>query len=192
MKCHLNSMVRACYGQMRQLSRIRKFLTIEATEKLVHAFITSRLDNLNSLLYNLPNHLLRKLQLVQNNAARLVMRLRRKDHITPILINLHWLPVECRIKYKILLLVFKSLHGEAPAYLDDLIAPYRPSRTLRSGDLHLLTVLPAKRKYGERAFAVCGPRLWNTLPLHVRKCPKLTSFKTALKTHLFKIGYDLE
>ena len=164
---------------------------MDATQKLVHAFITSRLDNLNALLFSLPAHLIRKLQLIQNNAARLVMRLRKGDHITPILINLHWLPVECRINYKILLLVFKCLHGKAPAYLADIIRPYTPSRTLRSGNQHLLAVPPTKRKYGDRAFAVCGPRLWNDLPLHIRKCQTVASFKTAIKTQLFKIGYEL-
>ena len=160
--------------------------TIEATKKIVHAFITSRLDNMNSLLFNLPENLIRKLQLILNNAACLIVKQKRGEHITPTLIELHWLPVECRIKYKILLLVFKCLHGKAPAYLADIIRPYTPSRTLRSGNQHLLAVPPTKRKYGDRAFAVCGPWLWNDLPLNIRKCQTVASFKTAIKTQLFK------
>ena len=191
MKCQINNMVRACYGQMRQIGKIRKYLTIEATEKLIHAFITSRLDNLNALLINLPEYLIRKLQLIQNSAARVIMKQRKRDHITPTLIELHWLPVECRIKYKILLLVFKCLLGKAPAYLIDLIHPYAPLRALRSGDQHLLIETRANRKYGERAFCVCGPHLWNSLPIKIRQCKTIPSFKSVLKTHLFKIGYKL-
>ena len=191
LKGQINNTVRACYGQMRSIAKIRKYLTIEATKKLTHAFISSRLDNLNSLLYKLPDCQLKKLQLVQNSAARMIVQQKRSEHITPTLKDLHWLPVSCRIKYKLLLLVFKCLIGKGPAYLSSLLHHYIPTRALRSSNQYHLQEPPTHRKYGERAFSVCGPRLWNRLPLSARQCKTLPSFKTALKTHLFKLGYSL-
>ena len=97
------------------------FLNKESTEKVVHALMTSRLDYCNSLLYGIPMKLIAKLQRVQNVAARIVTGSRKGDHITPVLYTLHWLPVKCRVEYKIGLLVFKCLHGMAPTYLSDVL-----------------------------------------------------------------------
>ena len=191
MKCHTKNVVRACYAQLRAISKIRKYLTFEATIKIVHAFITSRLDNLNSLLQKLPDYQIKKLQMVQNNAARLIMQQKKSEHITPTLIQLHWLPISHRIQYKLLLLIFKCLHGTAPAYLTSLLQPYTPARALRSTTQHLLQEQKAQRKYGERAFCVCGPKLWNSLPLSVRGSKTIASFKTVLKTYLFKLAYNM-
>ncbi len=129
--------------------------------------------------------------MVQNAAARLLTGTRKREHITPILASLHWLPVRFRIDFKILILVFKSLNGLAPTYLSDLIQPYAPSRGFRSAD-HLLLVVPCVRlkSRGDRAFAVAGPRLWNNLPLHVRKAQTLSVFKSSLKTYLYSLAFN--
>ena len=191
MRSQINNTIRACYAQLRAISKIRKHLTVDATKMLVHAFITSRLDNLNSLLYKVPDCLLRKLQLVQNNAARLITRKRKADHITPTLISLHWLPITYRIQYKLLLLIFKCLLRVAPSYLTYLIHLYKPTCALRSSSKHLLIEPTPQRKYGARAFAICGPQLWNSLPLPIRQCQTISAFKTVLKTYLFKQGYSV-
>ena len=81
-----------------------------------------------------------KLQRVQNSAARLVTRAKKNDHITPILQRLHWLPVNARIVFKILLITYKALHNQAPGYIIELLSMYKPRRSLRSAALHLLTV----------------------------------------------------
>ena len=109
----------------------------KTTETLIHAFITSKLDNCNYLLFGLPKHLIDKLQAVQNASARLVTLSRKHDHITPVLIDLHWLPVAARIKFKIIILTFKALHGLSPVYIQDLITIHKPARNLRSSS-HLL------------------------------------------------------
>ena len=114
MRSHINNTIRASYAQLRAIAKIRKFLTIGAAKKIIHAFVTSGLDNLNSLLINLPDYQIKKLQYIQNNAARLIAKLKKSDHITPTLINLHWLPISQRIEYKLLLLVFKCIIGKAP------------------------------------------------------------------------------
>ena len=128
---------------------------------------------------------LKKLQYVQNTAARIVTQTRKFDHITPVLFDLHWLPVSYRIVFKILLLVFKSLNNLSPSYLADRLSYQSHSRNLRSASKQLLEQPWSFMKtYGNKAFSVCAPKLWNSLPLDLRKSPSLTGFKKGLKTCL--------
>ena len=132
------------------------------------------------------------LQAVQNAAARVVTLTPKHVHITPILINLHWLPVEFRITFKVLLLVYKALHGLAPSYISDLLNFKTYSRSLRSSCKEYLVVPRSRLKtYGDRAFSIAGPKLWNDLPLEIRKCASVATFKQSLKTFLFKLAYRL-
>ena len=191
MEQHVNMTVSGCYFHLRNISRIRKSLTLEAAKTLMQAFVVSKLDNLNSLLHGIPDRLLRKLQLVQNQAVRVIAGLKKYDHVTDAMKDLHWLPVHYRIDYKINLLTFKCLNGLAPSYLADMIVEYKPARSLRSADKKLLKTKKSRCKtFGDRAFSVCAPRLWNTLPLSVREKDTLYSFKKALKTHYFRKAYD--
>ena len=124
--------------------------------------------------------------MVQNSAARLLTNTRKRDHITPILAALHWLPVSYRIDFKILLITFKALHGLAPVYIADLLEPHKPVRSLRSSDKALLD--PPNTSCvtrGDRAFAARAPLLWNALPLNLRLAESVSSFKSLLKTHLY-------
>ncbi len=100
-------------------------LSVSDAEKLVHAFMTSRLDYCNALLGGCPASSINKLQIVQNAAARVLTRSRKYDHITPILQSLHWLAIKFRISYKILLLNYKALNDLAPAYLTNLLSRYK-------------------------------------------------------------------
>ncbi len=111
---------------------LRNMLSVSDAEKLVHAFMTSRLDYCNALLGGCPASSINKLQIVQNAAARVLSRSRKHDHITPILQSLHWLPIKFRISYKIVLLAYKALNDLAPAYLTNLLSRYNPTRSLRS------------------------------------------------------------
>ena len=186
MEDHINAVCKTAHFHLYNLSRIRRYLTYDACATVVHALVTSRLDYCNSLLYGLSGKLLGRLQKVQNCAARLVALSRRRDHITPILKQLHWLPVNSRIKFKILLLTYKALHDQAPSYLTQLLHPYQPSRSLRSSHMDLLVVPESHYKcYGARSFACVAPVLWNDLPPSIRKAPSVTVFKRMLKTHLF-------
>ena len=129
---------------------------------------------------------LSRLQLVQNSAARTLTRSNRRTHISPILKALHWLPVSSRINFKILVLTFRAIHGQAPPYISDLIQPYTPARALRSVDQNLLMVPRTRfRTRGDRSFQAVAPRLWNDLPLSLRSIESADSFKRQLKTYLF-------
>ena len=189
---HVKKICVSCHYHLRNIAKIRKYLSENTSEILVHAFISSKLDNCNSLLYGLPKHLLNKLRLVQNTAARIVTLTKRFDHITPIMFQLHWLPLNYRIHFKILLLVFKCLNGLAPTYLSDLLHYHNSPRLLRSSFQNLLAVPKSRLKtYGDRAFSVVAPRLWNKLPLELRSVTSVDQFKTQLKTYLFKLAYDV-
>ena len=132
------------------------------------------------------------LQSVQNTAARIVTLTKKFDHITPVLIQLHWLPVHFRILVKVLLLVYKALNGMAPLYITELLSYRTCSRTLRSTDQKLLAVPKSRLKtYGDRAFSVPAPKLWNELPLDLRSLDTINLFKKHLKTDLFKKAYNV-
>ena len=155
-------------------------------------FISSKLDYHNSLLSGLRKYLNHRLQLIQNNVARSVSRSSKYDNISPVLFKPHWLPVEYRVQYKIILLTFKSQNWLAPMYLMELLQPYLPSRDLRSSTMNrLVDPQPRTVRYGERAFSICAPKLWNALPSDLRCCTSLDSFKKDLKTHLFKKAYKV-
>ena len=157
---------------------------------MIHTYVTSRLDNGNCLLYGISDHLLTKLQRVQNAAARLITKTNKHDHISAVLIDLHWLPIRQRIEYKLLLLTFRSFHALAASYITDLLIRYEPTRALRSADAHLLEVPRCRlRTQGEMAFSSAAPRLWNNLPLAMRATDSLSSFKKQLKTFLFKRAF---
>ena len=183
---HINNICRASSNGLYKIGKIRQFLNQNITERLIHAFVMSRLDNCNGLLYGLPDSLLVKLQRIQNSAARLITRTCSHEPISPVLYNLHWLPVKQRIIFKLLVTTFKCKHGLAPQYLQELIQNYCPARNLRSGSRNLLTPFPATTKaYGKRAFQVASPELWNSLPNNIKESPSLEEFKSILKTYLF-------
>uniref|UniRef100_A0A8C8DH59 Reverse transcriptase domain-containing protein n=1 Tax=Oryzias sinensis TaxID=183150 RepID=A0A8C8DH59_9TELE len=118
-KAHISQACRTAFFHLQNIAKIRNILSKSDAEKLIHAFVTSRLDYCNSLLAACPKSSLRSLQLVQNAAARLLAGTSRRDPITPLLVSLHWIPVDSRIKFKILLLTYKALHGVAPSYIKD-------------------------------------------------------------------------
>ena len=190
LEAHINKLCSNALYHIRNISEVRAYLSRESTERLVHATVTSRLDMGNILLYGLPQKLVSKLQRVQNAAARLVTLTSKRTHITPILEELHWLPISQRIEYKILTTVYRSLHGHAPDYLKDMLSHYNPSRVLRSKSCNNLEVPRARGAYGTRAFSICEPRLWNKLPCPLKNATTLETFKKHLKTHLFYNVYN--
>ena len=134
MKHHISAICSSCAYQLRSISSIRPYLTTDACETLVHAFIISRLGYASATLYGLPKVEIKRLQRLQNMAARIVSGTRKYDSITHNLMSLHWLPVQERIIFKTLILTFKAINGSAPVYIRELMDQYIPTRTLRSMD----------------------------------------------------------
>ena len=139
MSSHVSQTCRSASFALHRIGKIRNILDQTTTERLVHAFITSRIDFCNSLLYkNSETMKSGKLQLLQNSAARLVTRTKINEHITPVLQQLHWLPVEKRVEFKLLVLTYKTMNGQAPLYLQLLLSKVSPVRvTRRSEELRL-------------------------------------------------------
>ena len=185
MSNQVSHICRSVRYQLRNIGFIRKYLSKSATEKLVHALISSRLDFGNALLVNLPQTVLCKLQKLQNAAARIVSLSPKRNHITPILRSLHWLPVKDRIKFKILLLTFHCMHGTALQYNISLIQNYTPTRSLRSSSSGLLIIPKVSKTWGERSFTFSSPTFWNNLPKDIKSCSISLSFKKLVKTFLF-------
>ena len=155
------------------------------TEQLVHAVVSSRLDYCNSLFFNINKSNIFKLQKVQNAAARLVVRKGKRHSITNIFNNLHWLKIEARIVFKILLLVHKCIVGKCSHNLSITYKRYN----CRPDDHLMLDRNKVYTKYGTRTFDYASSRLWNALPLHLRCAEKIDSFKKGVKTILFA-DYD--
>ena len=185
----ISSVVRSSFLSLRDMYKVRQCLPMDITESMVHSFVTTRLDYCNSLYYGLPKRQINKLQGIQNTAARLVTNTLKYDHITPVLKLLHWLPIEKRTVYKLLLITFKCLNNQAPKYLQELLT-LRSNRGLRSDNKMLLEV-PKSRTvtYGDRAFSNAAPRVWNSLPDSIRLSDNVNTFKRQLKTFLFKQAF---
>ena len=126
-----------------------------------------------------------------NEAVRLITLTPRREHITPVLFKLHWLPVKYRIEYKTLVNTYNSIHGHSAPYLTDLLKVHSPKHRLRSSKELLLEAPKYRLKSaGLRAFSIGAPSLSNKLPNCLRDSPSLCTFKSKLKTHLFKKAYE--
>ena len=191
MDVHVQNLCRGAYFQLKNIGALKRYLDKPSLESVVHAFVTSKLDYCNSLLCGLPSCLTTNLQRVQNTAARILTGTRKFEHITPVLRSLHWLPIDKRIIYKVLLMVYKAVHQLSPVYIQELIVSHNPSRSLRSSNQNLLHVpFTSSSLIQARAFNVAGPRYWNSLPCHIRAAPSIELFKSILKTHLFKDSFN--
>ena len=192
MEKQVAKITRTCYMALRDIGRIRRFLTVEATKQLVLSHVMCHLDVNNALLYNIPKSVLNKLQIVQNRSARLIFKLDKYAPTEEIRCDvLHWLPVEFRIQFKINLLTYKCLNNLAPSYLCNLISIRVPTKQTRSAAKFLLNEKTGRISVGDRAFSVCAPKLWNALPENLKYSANINIFKNNLKTHLFKIAFDI-
>jgi hypothetical protein len=194
MRKHITNVCRQCYYQLRQLRVICHNLPKDVLKTLLHAFVSTRLDYCNALFYGLPKSDIRKLQSVQNAAARLIGGLRKYDHITSLMRDqLHWLPISFRIDYKIAVLTYKALHHQSPDYVTAMCCLAADSssinghRSASNGDL--IPVPWNSVFYGKRSYYYAAPEVWNKIPVHIRKEPTFSTFSKQLKTVLFRHAY---
>ena len=150
MQDHISNTVRGCFYHLRSLGKLRPFLSARSANAIAVSMVLSRLDCCNSCLWEVPSQQLKRLQLVQNTAARIFTRTRNREHITPVLHELHWLPVRKRIDHKIMSLAYKGYKGTEPEYLQKLIPRYIPARFLRSSSQPRLRIPSATEKHTKK------------------------------------------
>ena len=189
MKDHITKLCQSCYYQLRQIRAVRHSLTQTAIQTLVHAFVCTRIDFANSLLYGTSAYLLDRLQSVLNSAARLILKIGKYDPISSaIRRDLHWLPIRFRVHFKLNSITSNCLAGRAPEYLTELchsVNDIPARRNLRSSSqVQLLVPRFRKERSGRRGFSVSSPQLWNLLPVDIRlHHDEHQLFRRRLKTH---------
>ena len=189
---HISGICKSTHFHLRGIGRIRNLITFDATAQLIHALITSRLDFCNSILYNLPNKQIERLQRIQKQAARMLKRIPRHNHITLVLRELHWLRIHDIIFFKFYFWhTMQLVNNTALEYLCDLIRINVKStaiRTRASFDPCLLCVPPISKtcanSFFDRSFVYAAPTLWNALDLDIRLLP-FDAFKKRVKTHIY-------
>ncbi len=188
---HIAKTARSCIFALYNIRKIRPFLSEHATKLLVQALVLSRLDYCNALLAGLPANSIKPLQLIQN-ASRLIFNEPKRTHFTPLFINLHWLPIAARIKFKALMFAYKTTSGSAPLYLNSLLQTYVPSKSLHSASERRI-IVPSQRgtKSLSQTFSLTVPTWWNDLPNSIWAAESLAIFKKRLKTHLFNLYLTL-
>jgi len=183
---HVGNIVKASNFNIRALRHIRPMLDRTVANTVACSIVSTRLDYCNSLLYGASAKNIQRLQRVQNALARVVSGTRRRDHIKPILRELHWLPVAQRIEYKIALITHKVLSTSQPQYLHNLMTEYKPARSLRSENKRQLSrPRGLTSTMGQRTFTRASEAVWNNLPENLRISDNLQYFKSHLKTFLF-------
>ena len=190
MNAHVSKIARTCYFELRRLACIRRFLTSTATATIVSAFVLSRIDYCNSLLFGSTHDVTSHLQRIQNYAARVILHLPKSSSIATHLKLHHWLPVKVRSTYKIACLYYHCHSSTAPSYVAGMLHR-KPSHTRNtrsiSYTMHLLNrSAHSKATLGDRSFSFDSSSVWNSIPNDVRCAPSLSSFKSRFKTHLFR------
>jgi hypothetical protein len=190
---HVNNVCKSVRYHTRALRHVRKCVSIDDAKQIAAAMVSARLDYCNSILYKTSMSNISKLQRLQNSLARVVSGARKRDHITPILADLHWLPINARIDYKLALITFKSLVLQQPSYLHELLTVAHSSRSLRSStQVNRLQTTCSRTSFGSRAFCCSAPAVWNSLPLELtNNLSSLPVFKRDLKTYLYRRSFKL-
>ena len=175
----IDRVIQCCYRLLREITFIQKFLSRDDIKSLVNSIVVARIDNCNALYTGLSKHNISRLQKLQNSCARVIYGARRRDHVSGLIKDLHWLPVRLRIIFKVLCLIFKCLQSTAPSYLSDTLPENRFVRIPRT-----------KSSYGDHAFCRFGPIYWNALPDRLINCVTINNFKAQLKHYLFSSSHD--
>jgi hypothetical protein len=186
---HVNNVCKACYFHTRALRHVRPSLPDAVAKTVACSIVSSRLDYCNSLLEGTSESNFKNSQRVQNNLARVVLRRGKYDHISSALAGLHWLPIKQRVTFKLSTLTYNIKRNNQPSYLRELLTDYEPVRCLRSATQDLIRVDRCRTVLSSRAFKYSAAKTWNNLPDSVRCCNSLLTFKSKLKTHLFKLAF---
>ena len=183
---HVNSVIKSCFISLRDLHRIRRFLSVDTSVVIANALVSSHLDNCNSLFRSLSSRNATRLQYVQNALARFVTGASKYTHITSTLRTLHWLPIRQRFIFKTLVLVYKYLTTGQPKYFAPYLPLYKSAmNTRRSNPKNLFLQVPSycasihkSKVHFNNSFSYDAPKLWNDPPYDIRSAPNLSSFKS--------------
>ena len=195
---HVNSVIKSCFISLRDLHRIRRFLSVDTSVVIANALVSSHLDYCNSLFRSsLSSRNAARLQYVQHALARFVTGVSKYTHITSTLRTLHWLPIRQWIIFKTLVLVYKYLTTGLPKYLAPYLPLYKSAmNTRRSNPQNLFLQVPSycasihkSKVHFNNSFSYDAPKLWNDLPCDIRSAQNLSSFKSRLKTYLFQKSF---
>ena len=167
---HEQDICHKVYIDIRQISSIHPLLYIDATKTLLSAFVLPKLDYCNSLFYSSPMYMLERIQKIQNSAARLILQYRKHNHISHLLMSLHWLAINARIEYKLSVICHSFFLGLSPTYLSDLLLVYTPKRNLRSSSDNRILCIPKLRTktFWHPSFSFAAPTIWIFLPTELR------------------------
>ena len=192
---HITTVIRSCNHHLRALSHIRQFFINDMASTLARCLVLSRLDYCNSFLYNITEHQQERLQRIMNKAAKISLNINTPHHYLHhssknYLSQLHWLSVYNRIIFKIALITYKTYTTSIPGYLSNFIQNRPNPRLLRSSSATLLIKNSTTNKISERSFRHASPAVWNFLPPHIRNSPSLATFKSHLKTYLFRLSFN--
>ena len=183
---------RACQLQLHKIARIRKYLSNDTCSCIIQGLVTSKLDYANCLLYEVNKVFLHRLQIVQNSAAHVILKMRKYDHISRARQELHWLPIQQRIAFSILTDMYKALHGLAPTYITDLILLAQPARLTRSSkNFNIAFPVKFQETVMENGLLFMLLQLWNNLPVSIRSSNSLLDFRRQLKTYFFTLAYHI-
>ena len=195
MEQHVSAVVRSCFFHIRSLSKVRPYITYwKLQAALLSVWFCQSLTTAIAFCRDCPRNRLNVYRQCKMLLQELSWNAKKKtDHITPILRQLHWLPIQKRIRHKILSATYRSVHDNTPLYLSDLLQKHNPSRLLRSASRSLLDVPWPRdsktKRYGQRAFRYVAPSLWNVLPENIKEKDSIQSFRPSLKTHFFTQGW---
>ena len=191
MRDHILKTSSTCFYHLRMLRQLRGVISQMAKQRLVPVFLLSRLDYCNAVLAGLPSSSLAPLQRVLYATVRLVTGLGPRDHITGTMMELHWLPIEHRVKAKLFLIMDAAVSGQCQKYIREVVAPLAmlPRRNmLRSAANGLYDVPRTRTIFGQRAFSVAEPQQWNDLPSDIRDITDCAALKRALKSYFFRLA----
>ena len=183
---HVTHVSRTVNWQLNNLHRIRRFLDFEACNNAVRTLVLGKLDYCCSIFNGINKTDLHRLQKLQNRGARLIFEQPKRIHTSPLIRDLHWLPVGDRIKFCTLVHAYKILNSSSPEYLTSLLQIYETPYDLRStADGDQLVVPRSHKLAGDQAFSVTAPKMWNALPSTIRQATSIESFRKLLKHKLF-------
>ena len=174
----VNLVCKSSHFHIRDIRRIRNLIPLSIAITLANSLVSSRLDYCNSLYFGMSKQNIQKLQRVQNSPARAITQTSKYQHITPVLKDLHWLPITQRIGYKIYLLTFETFMNGQPSYLHQYLIPQTHYSSTRSSQTSALFIPRTRTSTGKRAFPVAAPRIWNSLPADVRTTTSVSSYRS--------------